>query len=261
MSIYSKQDLQDMKKYFHNINNKFDIRFNFFNQINLEITFPQKIKSTEKIISVLDNYKSVNFPYEKSLHRQFRMLNQLLIKFFINRKNLSTKAQQTFWHEWGHIYEATRLGYDFTIIIIKDCLKHHLFYIDENEETIEYTFLKVNLFCSYNFNKSNGVAYFRKDTLVSEEIQKIALGGFMQDFTKKQKKPKKIAIFFGFTRILYKVKKGSDADFIIGNIDEKILEKWQDIYNYLYSKENCLNSLSDNSYPFKKYKKKIASLK
>ncbi|MBM6742657.1 hypothetical protein [Enterococcus gallinarum] len=194
--------------------------------------------------------------------RNYTLLIQLMIQFFINSKKMGKNAQITFWHEWGHIYEATLLGYEFTIIILKDCRTHHLFYLDEKTDRINYISIKVSVLDVLKARSANGIAYFRKSNIKIDDLKRIALGGFKQDFYQKRKPNRKIYKSMGYSSLFRKIRKGSDLSFLLTNKNLDELELlWKNLYEYIYNKKDE-SIISEIKSPFaiKKYRERINSL-
>lgn len=194
--------------------------------------------------------------------RNYNLLNQLMIQFFINSRKIGKNAQNTFWHEWGHIYEATLLGYDFTIIILKDYRNHHLFYLDEKTDVINYISIKVSIIDTFKAWSANGIAYFRKPNIEKDDLKKIAFGGFKQDFYQKRKSNRKIYKSMGYSIFTKKIRKGSDLSFLLSNKDLVKLELlWNNLYDYIYNKkdESTIPEIQ-SPFPIKKYREKINNL-
>lgn len=242
MSIYTKEELGSMN-HFLNKNCKTKTAATCFKELF--------IQNKTHINLTKDTIKS-NYSY----------LNQLMIQFFINQKSIGKNAQQTFWHEWGHMYEATRLGYEFTIIILKDYKIHHLFYLNKKTNTINYTFINASFCDSLKALQTNGVAYFRKEKPDLDDLKKIAFGGFKQDFYQKIKSNRKIYKSMGCPSLFRKVNNTSDLSFILKNKNSEELEKlWKNIYDFFYSKEGEINiSEIKSPFPIDKYREKINSL-
>ena len=106
-----------------------------------------------KLSDILDNEDNNNIKSEVEL------LKKLLDCLKLNASNFDKKACNTIIHEYGHLYEAIRNGFKFTLMVViskgkcKNQKIHHLFYQKgkTKTETIEYSELKALRFESEGF--------------------------------------------------------------------------------------------------------------
>lgn len=178
-----------------------------------------------------------------------------MLLFFINHKSISLNLHKTFWHEFGHVFNALTNGYKFTIIVLNDKEKmiHHLFYLQKGSSTkIKYAQMK----CS-RYDKliipSKGIALYYNDAPDKTEV--VALGGFMQDFIGNKKTKREILSSMGINYFTLSPKKHTDSFYILNNsYSQKNNLKWKKIDYYLYHSQK-INPHRYLHYPLFKYQK------
>lgn len=239
MSLYRKNDFFQMKRFFEKI---------AFTEYRRNKIKPILIELDNKI----NNYKTIKSPEIKNI----ALINDLLICYILNKHKISLKCQRTFWHEFGHLYEAFSFEFELSLIVLIDKKenKHHLFFLKNN--MIHYNYL------SSEINNSNGVIWFHGNPQNYDVLRSIALGGFQQDFTGHEKNIFMLLISFGLNLLTLKSKENTDASFFLKTVNfKRTCLQLNEIHEFLYSELN--NDLPDNgmalAFPLSQYKKIISN--
>ena len=106
-----------------NINNKNIIKYSFFTNLNIELVFPNKIKTNYNLKDLL-NFKYNNT--SKKICKIPKVIIITIVRSFINRELISTSLE---FPEELNISDYT----DKDLIIKNECLKFKLFAINEKE--------------------------------------------------------------------------------------------------------------------------------
>lgn len=192
------------------------------------------------------------YDIQKNTERNYNILSQIIFVFFKHHKEIDTELHKTFWHEFGHIYNALTNNFEFTALIIKDTKKKHfhLFHLNP-EDTNEILFSQspISLYDKFKTKNSKGIALYYNPN--PDAIESIALGGFMNDFKMADKSVEEMLTSFGINRFTLKAKKGSDFNYIEKSINFQFMQ----VYDYLYFNHiNKRNSRRFRGYPLKKFK-------
>lgn len=155
---------------------------------------------------------------------QIPILVNLEQAFLQNKYQFSSKSQDTFWHEFGHCFEAIKLGYNFVLIIVPERFRStiHVFYPCSKKIIGAFTGQVLNTSISSDGDivsgqlkdqvrylsfddpaphSRNGIAFFDSESPRVDEYRQIAFGGIIQDLHRQCKTLSKCRKNFGVKKI------------------------------------------------------------
>ncbi|MDT2481106.1 hypothetical protein P7D59_19480 [Enterococcus avium] len=249
MSIYTIEELEKMKKFFLELK-KIKIRV-----LAKEFVIPRFLigKNISPVLFLLDQLMVQNkYVKKNNIKKNYKLLSQLICIFFIHHKQISSNLHKTFWHEFGHIYNALTEDFEFTALILKD-LKNNCFYLfhlnPENTNEILFSQSSISLFDRYTTKNSKGIALYYNPN--PDVIEFVALGGFMQDFVIGEKTKKELLNSFGLNQFTLKARKNSDFNYIEKNINYQLYKVNTSLY-YPTNKNKVLKRFK--GYPLRKFR-------
>ncbi|WP_429969553.1 hypothetical protein [Enterococcus sp. AZ179] len=166
-------------------------------------------KRYEPLIDLL--YYSINLEYRSLSIENLGVIYSIEKAFHDNIEGFSEIAQESFFHEYGHLYEALLRHFRFESIHIFDHDVEHIFYRKfYSSYKIAYTCKRkpiINV-------KHSSYSLFSKRFATDDDLRMVALGGFKQDFVRASKTTGNILKSFGLTD-KFEVIDNSDASYIL----------------------------------------------
>ncbi|WP_368562377.1 hypothetical protein [Enterococcus faecalis] len=154
---------------------------------------------------------SLDMEYRSMSLENLGLLNDVENIFHRNIEKFSSEAQENFFHEYGHLYEALLRKFSFNSIHIFDDSMEHIFYRRFYSKTkVGYKYrnkLK-------NRHQYNSFSLLSKKCATIDDLKMVAIGGFKQDFIRNSKSSESILKGFGIDKD-NKIVSNSDASYII----------------------------------------------
>lgn len=163
----------------------------------------------KSLIKIL-NY-SISLEYRSLSLENLGLIHDVEEIFHRNIDKFSEEAQENFFHEYGHLYEALLRYFRFESIHIIDHDTEHVFFRKF------YSSYNIGYICKRKSKKNeeySSYSLFSKRFATVDDLKMIALGGFKQDFIRQSKSAKRILTAFGIEEDSKIIDK-SDASYIV----------------------------------------------